>query len=243
MTLEHARQILMLHRPGVDDASDPELEEALNLLRENPDLRAWFEEHRAFQQAMRRKLQEIEAPQDLKARIEAAQKILRPRFPWRGAARVAAAAAVILLGLTLAGVFTPPVPDGFADYRSRMVRMALREYRMDILTNDLDQVRRFLATNGAPANFSLPAGLGRLSLTGGGLVRWRGHPVSMVCFDRGDREMLFLFVLDRAAVPDAPPPVPEVAKVNKLLTASWSQDNRTYVLAGPQEAEFLKKYY
>jgi hypothetical protein len=77
---------------------------------------------------------------------------------------------------------------------------------------------------------------------GGGLLRWRSNPVAMVCFDRGDRQMLFLFVMDRSAIPDPPPTTPKIAQVNKLLTASWTQGDRTYVLAGPEDAEFVRKY-
>jgi len=37
-----------------------------------------------------------------------------------------------------------------------MVRTALRDYRMDIVTNDLNQIRLFMKTNGAPADYVLP---------------------------------------------------------------------------------------
>jgi hypothetical protein len=143
-----------------------------------------------------------------------------------------------MLGIGLALWWTQErPPDRFADYRGRMVRAALRQYRMDVLTNDLAAVRQYLAANGAPVNFTVPAALERLPLTGGGLLRWRGHKVSMVCFDRGDQQMLFLFVVDRSAVKEAPPPAPQLAKVSKLQTASWTRDNRAYLLAGPEGSE------
>jgi len=124
-----------------------------------------------------------------------------------------------------------------------LVRMALREYHLDIVTNDMDQVRNYLATHGGTGAYAVPAGLERLRLTGGGMARWRGNPVSMVCFDRGDREMLFLFVMEGTAVPDGPPAVPALTKVNKLMTASWTRDGKTYLLAGPEDEEFLRKYF
>jgi len=88
----------------------------------------------------------------------------------------------------------------------------------------------------------VPRGLKQLQLTGGGLLRWRSQPVTMVCFDRGDKQMLFLFVMARSAVKDPPPETPQVVKVNKLLTAQWSQADKTYLLAGPEEADFVRKY-
>ena len=58
----------------------------------------------------------------------------------------------------------------------------------------------------------------------------------MVCFDRGDRQMLFLFVLGRSALKDAPSTAAEMAKVNKLMTQSWTQGDKTYLLAGPPDS-------
>jgi hypothetical protein len=43
-------------------------------------------------------------------------------------------------------------------------------------------------------------------------------------------------------VKDAPPTSPQVTKVNKLVTVSWSEGDRAYVLAGPEEVDFSKKY-
>ena len=123
-----------------------------------------------------------------------------------------------------------------------MVSGALREYGMDIKTNDMRVVRQELASRGAPADYVVPRGLGRLRLTGGGRLTWRSNPVGMVCFNRGDNQMLFLFVLKRSALKDPPPATPRLAKVNELLTASWTQGDETYVLAGPEEADFVQKY-
>jgi hypothetical protein len=55
--------------------------------------------------------------------------------------------------------------------------------------------------------------------------------------------MLFLLVLNRAAVKDPPPErIPRVGKVRRLMTASWSEGNNTYLLAGPDEPDFVRKY-
>jgi len=243
MTLAEARKILMLYRPGTSDADDPEMVEALRLARENGELRAWFEQHRACQTVMRRKLREMDVPVELRDRLLAAGKTIRPTFRRRRASWLAAAAAVAVLLAVAALMMRPRVPDGFADYRSRMVRTVLREYRMDIATNDMSEVRRFLAAQGAPSDYVVPAGLAGLKLTGAGALRWRSNPVAMVCFDRGTNEMVFLFVMDRTAVRDSPPAIPQVARVNKLTTASWTRDGRTYVLAGQEEADFPRKYF
>jgi len=148
-----------------------------------------------------------------------------------------------VLLLALAGsLLRPRIPNRFADYRSRVVRETLRGYSMDIVTNDMRAVRRFLEERGAPSEYELTEGLEKLTLTGAGLLEWRSNPVAMVCFDRGDNQMLFLFVMNKAAVKDSPPAAPQVEQVNKLLTVSWTRDDYTYVLAGPEEPDFEKKY-
>jgi hypothetical protein len=64
----------------------------------------------------------------------------------------------------------------------------------------------------------------------------------MICFHRGDQQMLFLFVMNRNAVKNPPPDSPTFVKVSKLSTVSWSDGDKTYFLAGPEEPNFLQKY-
>jgi len=244
-----AKQVLLLYRPGADDAADPQMAEALELTRRDPELGRWFEQHRAFQKAMRARFRQIEVPPHLKTGILAQHQarqnsIIPPRAVWRSPTWLAAATAIVMLA-GLAGLWLKPrTTDHFANYRTRIVTQVLREYQMNmtIVTNDMRQVRQGLAARGAPADYVVPKGLERLQLTGGGRLTWRSHPVAMVCFDRGDKQMLFLFVMNRSGVKDPPPPTPQLAKVNELLSASWTQGDKTYLLAGPAEADFLRKY-
>ena len=244
MTRSEARTVLQLYRPGIDDSADPEVAEALRLVSKDSELEAWYQEHHRFQTAMRQSVRNVSVPTDLKDKILAQRKIvpLSPFFPgWlKIAAVVVTLAALSIAWMMFSGA---RIPDRFADYKSRMVRSALREYRMDVSTNDLAQVRAHMASHGAPADFSIPKRLGKLQLTGGGVLRWRNHPVSMVCYDRGDKQMLFLFIMDRSAVKDPPQNAPEMEKVSKLITASWVEGDKAYVLAGPDEADFAQKYF
>jgi hypothetical protein len=242
MTQSEAKQILLLYRPGTADALDPQVAEALELARHDPELGQWFEQDCDFQKGMRAKFRQIKVPAHLKDRILASQKIIRPPVWWQSPVWLAAAASVMLL-IGLAGVWLRPrASDRFTNFQARMVSTALREYRMDVITNDMHQVRQYLADKGGPSDYDVTKSLSQLQLTGGGLLRWRSHPVSMVCFDRGDKQMLFLFVMKRSAVKDPPSETPQVAKINELLTASWSRGDKTYVLAGPEEPDFIRKY-
>jgi hypothetical protein len=240
-----AREVLLLYRPGTADAAEPQMAEALEMARQDSELGRWFENHRAFQKAMRAGFQQIEVPAHLKASVliqkSAQQRPIPSPSWWRSPVWLAAAAVVLLLGL--AGAWLKPRPaNRFANYQSRVVSEAQREYRMDLVTNDMRQIRQFMASRGAPADYDVARGLEHLQLTGGGRLTWRSNPVTMVCFDRGDKQMLFLFVLKRSAVKDPPPATPQLARVNQMLTASWTHGDNTYVLAGPEEADFLKKY-
>lgn len=246
MNCSEAKEVLLLYRPGTADATDPQVAEALELARGEPELGRWFEQHRAFQKAMRAKFRQIEVPAHLKTSLliqgATPKKIIAPQPWWRSPVWLTATAAVLLL-LGLVGVLLrPSPPDRFANYEARMVSEAQREYVMDLVTNDMRQVRQFMAQHDAPADYSVPQGLERLQLTGGGRLTWRSNPVSMVCFNRGDNQMLFLFVMKRSAVKDPPPKTPQISKVSQMLTVSWTQGDNTYVLAGPEEADFVKKY-
>lgn len=241
MTPSEAKQILMLYRPGSRDQEDPDVAAALAQLDRDPELRRWFENHCQFQQAVRDKFRQIHVPPLRLAAPKPGSNILKPIFHpgiW-----AAAAAAILLLLAILPGLLNRPrTPDQFADFRFRMVRTVLREYRMDLLTHDMNRLRQFLGEQGAPADYTIPAPLHPLELTGGGRLQWRNHPVSMVCFDRGDQQMLFLFVMDRNAVPEPPPSNPRMAEVNKLQTVSWSSSDRVYLLAGPDDSAVFKQF-
>ena len=152
MNRSQASQILLLYRPGTADAHDSEVAAALELSRRDPELGRWLEQHLAFQAAMRSKLRQVEVPEHLKAQILASRNIVRPRlWPARGPVWQLAAAAAILLLLGLAALWMQPrTPDHFADFQDRMVRTVLRQYRMDVVTDDMRQVRRFMADHGAP---------------------------------------------------------------------------------------------
>ena len=242
MNRQEAKEILLLYRPGTADAQDPRVGQALELARHDLELARWLEQHTAFQKAVRLKFRQIQAPEHLKVALLAKQNVVQPAF-WQQHMVWLAAAALALLVLALSAVWLrPAVPDHFANFRDRMVSTALREYSMDIVTNDRPALRQAIQARGAPADYEISPGLAKLQLTGGAALVWRNHPVSMVCFDRGDKSMVFLFVMKRTAVKDPPNPQPNVAEVRNLLTASWTKGDNTYLLLGQKEAGFPRKY-
>lgn len=215
----------------------------------DPALREWFERHQAFQRGTLEALRQVQPPPDLAERIlrqhrERTAPILRPRFrplplPW---AMVLSGIAVVLTLL----VWIPfrqaaNEPSSFATFHSRMVRAALREYRMDLTTNNLAAIRSFLRDQAAPADFALPPALAERPAMGGGLLRFQGAPVSMVCLTHPDWGILYLFAVSSDALGQPPNPSPRQDQISRLSTVSWEQDQVTFVLAAAAPGDELRR--
>jgi hypothetical protein len=242
MTNDEAKQILLLYRPGTVDEQDPDVVRALNFAQTNPALQLWLQEHKAFQQTIRNKIREVTVPDHLRDAILERQKIIRPAIWWRNPMALAAAAAAVILLIGVGRFWIQSGPSNvFSNFQSRMVGAALREYRMDVETNNMEVVKQMLASKGSPVDYQLTSGLANLQIAGGGSLRWRSNPVSMVCFHNGTN-MLYLFVMNRSALKDPPPETAQTGEVRGLSTLSWTSGNYSYVLAGREEPGFAQKY-
>ncbi len=240
MTRDEAKRVLLLYRSR-SDLDDAAIRAAVEQAQRDPELQLWFDQHCAAQRRIRDQFSKVPVPGDLKAAILAGRKIVRPVF-WRRPAVLAAAASIAMLA-GIAAIWSRPGPfQRFDLYRSRMVSTVWREYRMDISTNDLSAIHAYLAQRGAPTNYVVPPKLEQLSVTGGGRLKWGNQPVAMLCFDRGDQQMLFLFVVSRDTIKGEPGTAPEVHATGGLQTASWSDRANVYVLAGPPDTNFVAKY-
>ena len=242
MTSAEAKRILFTHRPGRETEPGADVLAALEQMRRDPALQEWWQQQQAFHSAMEQGFAQAPVPEGLPEQILARAKMIS--LPWWRQPKTWAAAAAILLLLGLAALlWNPAREDSFETFRSRMVRSVLRQYRMDLQTKDMTLIRQFLATNHAPADYVLPPGLSRLPPTGAGVMSWQGSPVSMVCLDSGAQGTLFLFIANRSALPQMPDAGREYTAVNKLMTVSWTDDGKVYVLAGTGAREILERYF
>lgn len=253
MTRDEAKNILLSYRPGADDRQEPATRDALHLAEQDAELSQWFAENRARQSAIRVAFRSIQPPSGLSEQILSE----RPRSPlankWRKPVALLLASTALVL-LTFIGMEWKQQRDvqsefSFASYRGRMVRGALRMYGMDLETNSLAVIRAHLGQQQARADYTLPASLAETPTTGCGVLIWQGHRVSMICFNSGrplkpgQKTDLFLFVMNRNAAGNPPKDaVPKIVPVNRMMTASWTEGDLTYVLAAEGDEGFLRKF-
>jgi hypothetical protein len=250
MNRDDAKNILLLYRPDTVDVIDPQVTEALALAKQDAELAVWFRELGTRQEILRAKFRQIQAPAGLKEQIISEQAAREKIVVWRRTTVFAAMAAAVVVLLTLA-VFRlqPPLNDNtLALYQNRMVGAALRVYTMDLATDNPAKIRDYLKQNQAPADYILPAPLEKVATTGCAITSWQGAKVSMICFrtgkalPSGEQSDLWLFVIDRSLVKNAPPAgPPQLAKVNRLITATWIQGDKLYLLGTEGDEETIRQ--
>lgn len=241
MDSQQAKQILKAYRPGVDDA-EPQVAEALSFAKRDAALSRWLDQQVALDAILRAKLKSVDAPIGLKTRILANAPIARPVTAWwqRPVWLAAAASLAVLVGLA-AFWMRPQAPSSFAAYRAKMVAFVSVEYKLDLKTASFDEFRQAVAKNKFPPVPSLTPTLAKLDLEGGCLLDWHGHQVTLMCLEAKDHDV-WLFAVENAALPDVPAPAPVFAKTGKITTASWTDGERTYILATEGDEAELKSY-
>jgi len=266
MNNEEAKKILALYRPGMADRNDPDIEEALALAKPFPagerepaassrELAGWFREHCSSHLSIRAKFNKIPVPPTLKDRIMADYKArLKPppvRIQFRPTL-ILQAAAVLVLCLGLAAFFwhSQGQEDDFNVYRSRMTRVALQAYGMDLESHDLSGISTYLAAHHAPADYTLPNGVKKAEPVGCAVLKWQGQPVSMICFrsgqplGAGEKTDLWLFIIDQSSMRNGPVNGnPVIAPIKRLTTATWNVGGKTYILASAGNEDLLRKFF
>jgi len=250
---QEAKEILILYRPGTADEHDPEFTEALALSKRDAELGRWLQEQLAVHQALRSRFQQIAVPAGLKEQILSERKAhvaTAPRLKRRAVLLATAMAGVFVLLAITSFYLRPHKTDSLAEFRGRMAEVTLRAYpKMDLETNDLTQIRQFLANKQAPGDYVVPTALAKASGAGCAILKWRGHPVSMICFNSGkntdpsEPSDLFLFVIDRTALTSAPEAgAAQFVPLNRMGTVTWSAGDKTYVLGGYGNEAFIRQY-
>lgn len=238
MKLEQARRILIACRPEID-RQDSDVVAALALAERDAELACWWREQQEVQAVLRDQFRSLPVPANFKDQLLAEIRIVRPVFWRRAPIRLSAAAAVLVLLLSV--MVRQPAGNGLtlAQFRDRMVRTVIREYRMDITTSSEAEIRGYLTQARGHADFQLPVGVAGVPYLGAGRLSWQGHPVSMVCFQRQTGVPMYLFVIDREAFTTPPEARMPLEMVAGFATASWSAGDDVYVLASDTSLDDL----
>lgn len=238
----------MLYRPGTADAEDPSFTDALAVCERNPELKNWFAEHCALYSALRTKFKEISVPDGLRQQIISERKAHTVPM-WQKAVLLVGALAVVGLVLWRMPWPQPHEPHTFAFYRAYMVGEANRRYTMDLLTNNLDQIRLYLTQSGAVTNYMLPANLQKNALVAGCVKsEWQGEHVSMICFQTKPMAPtssdLWLIVTASSSATGTPKSATPIfdKTMPGVTTASWTVDGKTYVLGVKGDEQLLAKF-
>ncbi len=246
MNNEEAKLILQAYRPGGEDSVDPQFREALEQARLDPDLGAWLANELELDQRIGGKFRDsVTPPVHLKSRLLAQRKIVKPVVWWRQPAWQLAAAC--FAALLILGVFWNRFEgrNGFPAYRAEMADfVGHRLDRLDLMSHDLAEVRRWLKDQAGQGELLLPAGLERRPSLGCRLMDWQQHKVSLVCFDLGNGHVAHLLVIDRTALPDAPAESPVFTQISDVATVGWSRGEKTYLVAsqGGSQLDLMKLF-
>lgn len=268
MKREQARQLLRVFRPGGQDASDPQMAEALRWLKRDPALAREFAGQRRFDHevgAVLRTLADASVvPVDLKAALLAIRlpgatapprseiapapgKIIRPPF-WRAPlgqdwrARAAAAAAILLLASASVMIFHRPAPL-LSDLRQKLIANDWAgDPHLDFHSSDLGVIKTWIANQGFTDGVVLPSALNDLHLQGCRMLYRDGKAIPLLCFGHGAKHF-HLFVINHANFPDLPTTdAPDFEKCGPWTTASWRFSGSTYVLTGMKNNAFVQKF-
>lgn len=254
MNRDEAKQILLLYRPGTADADDPEVVAALAMANGDPELSRWLAEHNARQTALREKFRQLPVLAGLKEQIISEQAAKSRAASLRGKMMgVAAAAAILISLLVLAHSFWPggggQGGHTLADYKNQMIAATQAGYSMNLLSSDGGKIQAYLAGAQAPSDYVLPEGMRNVAMTGCAVENWQNSKATMICFrsgktlPHGQFGDLWLFVVDRASVKDAPDlSSPQFAEVNGLMTAAWTQGDKLYLLGAQGDENDIKKF-
>lgn len=243
MDKDEVRRILSACRS--EETADPQFAEALRATARDQELSRWWAEEQIFDQAIARKVQNMPVAGELKARLLQMAPPLTPlgRSWARTITLLAASIAVaaVLFG-SWRGPFQPAI--SLAEYQDEMVSFVRLPVALALESNDLPQLLDRVRKEGGPANISTPPKLRQLEAKGCRTLRFRGHDVALICFKRPDGRTAHLFVLGNLALPGlAPARARTYAAQGEWMSAAWSENGQTYLLALQGGQSALEKYF
>lgn len=229
---------LAVYRRTGEDAQDSFFTEALQQAEKDPALREWLADQQAFDAQFGAALSEIRAPREGRALIEATM-MRRParRIRWWPMAMAASIAVLFALYVSFGrprGVTLPQT----ASVAEMAHHLTEHHASIGLMSGDYVKLRAWIAERGGPLPERLPPMLTQLSVLGCQTWETDRGKVSLVCFVRGNKEMIHLYVFedlrDGAALPDVS--APRFERAGEWSFALWKDDGRTYALGAMGDA-------
>jgi ferric-dicitrate binding protein FerR (iron transport regulator) len=138
---DEAKLLLSVYRPGGQDANDPTFAKALEQVRHDPAMAAWFEEQRRLDEEMMTALAAFPVPSDGRLIAGLAVEPRRRRFALRPLALAASVVLMLSLGLwALLGDRTLKLPEN-ASLAQLSLHLTEHQRSLGLMSNDLTRVR------------------------------------------------------------------------------------------------------
>jgi hypothetical protein len=243
MNRQEAQFVLHAYRPSGEDAHDPQFQEALGLVRNDPELAHWFAREQALDAAIAGRIHSVTPPPDLRTQLLLARKVIRPRPWWRKPAWIAAAALVALLISAASLLLLRRNGEAeFASFRGTMIEASLdMRKHLDVMGLDANELKQWLTENRGHPGFVLPSNLADKGIMGCKVLDWHGHRVTLLCLKFGGKHV-DVFVVDESDLPRVSlGATPHFAAERGMTTATWRREGKIYFLAGNISESDLKQ--
>jgi len=252
MDREEARFILGAGQASGSDADRPEMREALEFAKLDPETGAWLARERSSDAAISRKLRELEPPPGLRARLLAGGRASRSTTRRRHVRWwfAIAASLFIVAGVTwwaqLPGLPQPPPPvngkPSLIAWQQKCIGIFGLFFGLDVVDESYPRIESHLVSCRAPVVGELPFNNEAIEKAiGCKVLDWNGSTVSLACFQSEGGEIVHLFVMPRGAVDESLVKAGIYrAQVGDFATVSWLQRDLVVMVAAQMPAAELE---
>jgi hypothetical protein len=251
MDVRKIKDLLHAWRPGQD--VPPEVSQAREIASSDPELSAWLDNERAFDQAFADKLRAVRPPSDLLARIMAAHDsnaakvipfpISEPPRAESGRSRMIRYAVSIAASLAIVGgIFIFATHSGGSDddldsFVSATVLRAMSDSASMRNASGLENVARGLQSDFAPVPGSMPEALAKFQPAKYGVIHTQRGNMSQIGFSGNDAYRLI--VVERRCLGNCSKKLtkPVMFDLGDKLAVSWTRGSQVFILVGDRSGE------
>ena len=246
MDNEEAKFILRAYRANGADAADPAFSAALEQAKRDPELGRWFEREQAFDKSVANKVRAFTPPANLRDAILAGGKVsVRPRLErsqrswWRQpgwAALAASVALVVGIGISWPKFSRANEVKRFGEFAMNDM---LHAPNHDAHGPGMGQLAALVSDATRKLSGGLPIEFEALRANGCRTLRFGGHDVLEVCFERGGVEY-HVYVMKRTGKTHAGE-VPHFHETSDGAgSVVWSDEKHLYALVSAKGPDALK---